>query len=389
MITSLQVSNFRSLGQDVRIELGPLTALVGPNGSGKSNVVDVLRFLADVVHLGLRGAIDNRGGIQAVRRWSSGHPFNVAVRANVSWPGGSGVYAFELKGDSDEDYAVKSESAEVLHIQGTERARFKIVDGVWDGPSGLNPVVDPLSLALPLVGGDARFAPLVRALQNVAVYAIFPDTLRAPQKYSAVRPMERQGTNWASVLKDDASKAWRDELALVLNKLTGDIDAVKVEPGGGFLFVKFRHVVAASDRARAKGARAKAPAKWFDAGQESDGTLRVAGIVTACLQDPPVALLGVEEPELTVHPGAIPLLVDQLKQASVRSQVVLTTHSPEVLDMLSVGEVRVVTRQDGTTRVVAMEEAQQAAVRDGLLTLGEVLRNEGIRPELPFIAAEH
>ncbi len=45
MITSLTVSNYRSLGENVRIEFGQLTVLVGPNGSGKSNVLDALRFV--------------------------------------------------------------------------------------------------------------------------------------------------------------------------------------------------------------------------------------------------------------------------------------------------------------------------------------------------------
>lgn len=46
-----------------------MTALVGPNGSGKSNVVDVPSFVHDAMHMGLSGAITDRGGIDAVRRW--------------------------------------------------------------------------------------------------------------------------------------------------------------------------------------------------------------------------------------------------------------------------------------------------------------------------------
>jgi hypothetical protein len=44
--------------------------------------------------------------------------------------------------------------------------------------------------------------------------------------------------------------------------------------------------------------------KWFEAYQEPDGTLRVAGIITALLQEPPVPAIAIEEPVLTVHPGA-------------------------------------------------------------------------------------
>ena len=73
--------------------------------------------------------------------------------------------------------------------------RFCVEEGEWkEGPSGLRPPLDRQSLALQLVGGDERFQELVRALQNMAVYTIFPDTLRAPQKYArqAHEPARRQ-----------------------------------------------------------------------------------------------------------------------------------------------------------------------------------------------------
>jgi predicted ATPase len=371
MIERLSVSNYRSLGENVSLELGSFTALVGPNGSGKSNVVDVLRFVSDCMHMGLSGAITDRSGISAVRRWSGGHPFNVSIGLQLRMEGGRRAhYSFELRGDSTEDYRVKAEEASVWN--GTEHFRFRIESGKWvGGPQGLIPSLDENNLALPIIGGDARFQPLVQALQRISVYSIFPDTLRAPQKYSPVKPMDGHGSNWASILKDQPKSSWKPELISALQKLTNDIEDIKVSQAASYLVVQFRH--ASSGRP-----------KWFDAAQESDGTLRVAGIVTGLLQEPPVPVLGIEEPELTVHPGAIPLLFDFLKQASRRSQVLLTTHSPELLDQMDAEDVRVVLRgQDGTT-VAPMAGPQRAAVREGLLTLGEVLRTEGLQPELPL-----
>ncbi|MEO6196380.1 MAG: AAA family ATPase [Thermoanaerobaculia bacterium] len=371
MIERLSVSNYRSLGENVDLELGPFTALVGPNGSGKSNVVDVLRFVSDCMHMGLSGAISSRNGIGAVRRWSGGHPFNVKIALELALDGGHPVgYSFELKGDTAEEYRVKWEAASVSGTNG--HFSFVIEDGEWlGGPEGLAPSLDGKSLALPIIGGDARFQPLVQALQQISVLSIFPDALRVPQKYSPVKPMDGHGSNWASILKDQPRDSWKPELIGALEKLTNDIEDIKVSQAASYLVVQFRH----ASRGRPK---------WFDAAQESDGTLRVAGIVTALLQEPPVPLIGIEEPELTVHPGAIPLLFDFLKQASRRSQVLITTHSPELLDQMEAEEVRVVLRgQDGTT-VAPMAASQREAVREGLLTLGEVLRTEGLQPELPL-----
>jgi predicted ATPase len=349
MIERLTVSNFRSLGENVEVDLGRFTVLVGPNGSGKSNVVDVLRFVSDAMHMGLSGAITHRNGIGAVRRWSGGHPFNVSIRLDLTLGETTPAhYYFELQGDSAEEYKVKSEVASV------SRFSFRVDFGKWvEGPPGLTPSVDDKSLALPLVGGDARFQPLLQALQQISIYAIFPDTLRAPQKYSPVKPMDRHGSNWASILKDQPKESWKPELISALLKLTGDTEDIKVSPVASYLAVQFRHT------------SPNRKPKWFDATQESDGTLRVAGIVTALLQEPPVQVIGVEEPELTVHPGAIPLLYDFLKQAGRRSQVIVTTHSPELLDKVDADDVRVVFRgQEGTT-VAPMSALQRQAVREG------------------------
>ncbi len=373
MITRLRISNYRSLGEDVHTELGTFNVLVGPNGAGKSNIVDALRFIADSMHMGLAGAITHRNGIDSIRRWSGGHPFNVKLGLELREGCRSSAYSFELRGDRAEEYKVKEERA-LVNADG-KTFSFHVENAEWvEGPSGLRPPLDDKNLALPVIGGDARFQPLVRALQQIAVYSIFPDTLRAPQKYSAAKPMESHGSNWASILKDQPRTTWKPELISALDKLTGDTEDIRISPAASYLVVQFRHT------------SPNRKPKWFDATQESDGTLRVAGIVTALLQEPPVPVIGIEEPELTVHPGAIPLLYDFLMQASRRSQVLITTHSPELLDQINVEDVRVVRHGRYGTTVAPMSSEQRLVVRGGLLTLGEVLRTEGLQPELPLAA---
>jgi predicted ATPase len=376
MITTLTVSNYRSLGENVRINFGKLTVLVGPNGSGKSNVMDALRFVSDAMHMGLSGAITTRHGIAAVRRWSGGHPFDVAIRIDLTVPDGLASYAFELTGSRAEEYEVKLEEA-IVH-RGDQHFHFRVEHGKWiQGPEGLRPPLDTQNLALQLIGGDARFQDLAHALQNIAVYAIFPDTLRSPQKYSPSKPMSRHGDNWVSILKDQPVTTWKPELIAALNKLTGDLLDIKVEQAASYLVVEFRHT------------SPNKKLKWFDAAQESDGTLRVAGIITALLQEPAVPVIGIEEPELTVHPGAIPLLYDHLAQATERSQVIVTTHSPELLELVQPEDVRVLLRsKEGATLVAPMAASQLEVVRSGLMTLGEVMRLEGLQQELPLNAAE-
>ncbi|MBM4362888.1 MAG: AAA family ATPase, partial [Deltaproteobacteria bacterium] len=96
---------------------------------------------------------------------------------------------------------------------------------------------------------------------------------------------------------------------------------------------------------------------------------------------PRPALIAIEEPELTVHPGALALLCDYLAQGASTGQVVLTTHSPELLDLLDPEAVRVVERIDEQTRVSTVEQGQLDLARDKLFSLGETLRAEGLRAE--------
>ena len=341
-----------------------MTVLAGRNGSGKSNVVDVLTFVQDAMHMGLSGAITGRGGIDAVRRWSAGRPYNVSITLDFALGSRSGSYAFEITGDRRAEFRVKSEAAHVSTDQG--QTGFTVEGGKWRGPEGLEPRISQTGLALPAVAGDRRFGRLFDLLSRLAIYSIYPDTLRRPQTYNPDKPMHRHGDNWVSILRDQEPSTWKQEVVAGLRRLTGDVRDIKVSKAASYLVAQFRH----GDNGQGK---------WFDAAQESDGTLRVAGILTALLQDPPLPLVGIEEPELTVHPGALPLLMDYLRQASDRSQVVLTTHSPELLNLVQADEVRVVERSSSGTRIQEMADDQRTAVRKGLLRLGELMTTEGLR----------
>lgn len=368
MIKRLSVSNYRSLGENVTIELGRFTALVGPNGSGKSSILDALRFLADAMHLGLLGAVNARlNQTGPVLRWGGGHPRRLRIHLELDLaPGSQALYSLELLVGEDADYRIASEEAQIR--SGQETAGYRIGNGRFlEGLAGITVPIDERTLALPILGGDARFQSLLEFLKQIAVYAISPESLRIPQRYSPFKPLDRHGSNWASILRDQPEEAWKPELVSALQQLTGNVEDIRISEAASYVAVEFLHRDSVSGRSQ-----------WFDAARESDGTLRMAGILTALLQEPPLPVVGIEEPELTVHPGAIPLLHDFLQQSSRRSQILVTTHSPELLDLVDVEDVRVVSRGPGGTTVAPMAREQKAAVRERLLTLGEVLRSEGL-----------
>ena len=362
MIRKVAISNYRSLGKDVVVEPGALSVFIGPNASGKSNVLRALTFMRNAVIDGLPAAVTTEKGIDAVRRRSSGRPFDVHMRVELGLESGPASYEFIITGDRLEEYRVKSEAAMVQHAG--KVYRFERNGNEWSGPDGLGPRMDEQSLAMTALGGTRQFKPLADFLAGMTVYSIFPDILRGPQKFDPRRPMREHGENWVSVLREAIrDRNIKDDLLAGLHKLTGDIEDIRVTSAAGYLIAEFKQ--------HTKNQKSK---RWFGAAQQSDGTLRVAGLLTALLQEPPLPVIAIEEPELTVHPGALPLLFDYLRQASARSQVLMTTHSPLLLDLIDVDRdaVFVVERSQGKTTVQRVGNEQLQPIRDRLLTLGDL-----------------
>jgi predicted ATPase len=120
----------------------------------------------------------------------------------------------------------------------------------------------------------------------------------------------------------------------------------------------------------------------------SDGTVRALGILVALFQSGDgvigrVPLVGIEEPELALHPAAAGLLLDGLREASRSTQVIVTSHSPDLLDdpTLDMGSLLAVFADGGSTHIAPLDAAGRAAVLNRLYTPGELLRMNQIRPD--------
>lgn len=370
--TRLVASNFLSLGEAVSVELGDLTVLVGINSAGKSNVVSALGFVTKALDNGLENAVLTHRGFDALRRDGVGRR-PVQLRYELECRAWSATYEIEVGGTKDGGYAVRREVA-TIDYPGGRRYRYLVDDGVLvDPPAELRTVaVTPSDLLLRVLGGVEDIAPLRSALGSVRPYAIYPRALARTSSPSVLPYLDEEGTNWASIVREVARGRLGRELRAALGRVTGDVDDLKVGQLGDNLGVQFRHVIDRDGTERHT---------WFDAGRESDGTLRVAGLLTALLQDPPSTLIAIEEPELTIHPGALPLVLGFIRMATDWSQVLVTTHSPELLDRVEPDEIRVVQRIAGVTSVAPIEANQLALLRERLMSPGELLRTEGLAPD--------
>jgi predicted ATPase len=112
--------------------------------------------------------------------------------------------------------------------------------------------------------------------------------------------------------------------------------------------------------------------------EESDGTLRFAAMLLALSQEPAPSLIALEEPELFVHPGAMAVLCELLEEAALTSQIIISTHSPDIISHFGVDELRIVERTDLGTKIGVVDAVQRQVIEEQLFSASDLLRIEGL-----------
>jgi len=381
LVSRIRLRNYKSIAScDVR--LGDLCVLVGVNGSGKSNFVDAFGFISDALNSTLDIAIRNRGGISAVRRKSGGHPNNFGMSFFLNLPENrNGFFAFEIAALPNEGFEVRKEK---LHVSGSDPLndfgytveRGKLIEFP---KSATRQELRSDRLFLTSVAGLRPFDLLFDALAGIEIYDINPDDFRLPQPHGSGEVLLHSGQNLASVLRrlSDFSPETFDRIREYLRRIVDSVESISPKSLGPTETIQFSQYVQ----------RMKNPWK-FDALNMSSGTLRSLGVLTALFHQAGggngrVPLIGIEEPEGTVHPAAAAVLMDAIIEASKTRQILLTTHSPELLDhpRLSEDQLYVVSSERNETRVGQADQASREAMRNRLLTAGELLRANQLTTE--------
>jgi predicted ATPase len=382
MITRVQIKNFRNLA-DVDVELGPLTVLVGRNGAGKSTFLDALRFVRDALRLGLDTAISQRGGISALRRWSPrGRTYDMEISLELQETDGWARYSFLLGTGQKETRRVKHEILQIMSKSHTANytTQFETKSGKWMTPPSDFLINQDQTRAIP-IAPDFLMLPSVsnffssidvirRNIIAASYYSVFPNTLRIPQKQTSETMLFEDGQNLATTLRNIKKHGeFYSDLVAALGRVVEDVYDLRVVEAGGYLVTELKHEAQNSH------------SPWFPLAQESDGTLRVLALLAALYQNSPHSLLAIEEPELSIHPGALAMLSDVIKEAATRSQIIITTQSPDLISRFSADQLRVVERVGGDTLIGPIDEGQRESINAQLFSAGDLLRIEGLHVE--------
>ncbi len=339
-IEALVVKNYRALRNLELKPLAPLTVFLGPNGSGKSTIFDVFAFLSECFSVGLRQAWDRRGRFKELRTRGAEGPLEFELRYREQTRSPLITYHLTIDEGPRGPYVAE----EWLHWRRGQRGRpFRFLDfreGTGRVISGEMPdeqdirieeqLDSPEMLAVNTLGQFARH-PRVSALRRF-IAGWYLSYLRAEHTRSVPEagPQERlsvSGDNLPNVMQY-LSEQHPNRLEQILDTLRRRVPRLeKVEstimPDGRLLL-------------QIKDAPFEQP---ILARFTSDGTLKMLSYLTVLYDPEPPPLIGIEEPENHLHPRLLPELAEECRQASARSQLMVTTHSPFFVNGLRAEEL--------------------------------------------------
>jgi predicted ATPase len=349
-IKRITIKNYRSIA-DLTVEMPDLMVLVGENGSGKSNFVDALRFLSETVrNADLGFAVDKRYGINLLKAKLNNQKISeISFDVLIEIENTLYRYFIVISSDDEGQYQVQDE---VIEFDGKSIKRSE--------------TTFPTSLGLSSLSANPEIRPLYLFLRELSFSFISPRDIQLFEPLSKSTTLYEDGSNLASTLREiihnEKNQHLERSILEYLSLILTDVNDFKVsEIVGGFVSIWLTHK----------------NGKELLLAQESDGTKLVLSILTALHQPHTPSLLAIEEPENGIHPGALAMLCEIIEEASLRQQIIVTTHSPDLITHFDVNSIRVVERTDDGTKIDMIADNQLEAVNQKLFSTSDLLSMEG------------
>jgi predicted ATPase len=379
---AVRVKNFGILGD---VNLGPLgrvNVLVGPNGSGKSTLLRVIQFLGDAARLQLSAAVEAHGGFDRLRTRASttgevAKTISIEIEATVTKHAHGGAldeYSLFLEPfermpvfSHHEFFKFKRTAGKGRRIT-LDAGKLHIEDeGRKPRQMGLDSEAFGLAV-LPQLGaaeGSTEVKKLQELFTTFRVFDINAPAARRPADVRRQSPLQHDAANLAAFLAylhDEHADAFTSLVADAREMVTG-LTELRLRPVGGAAEAVAVEIV---DRGRS-GVTPLSDASF--------GTVRALALL-AMLYDPaPPLLTCIEEIDHGLHPHVFDRLVELLRRASDRTQFLVATHSPALVNRLRPEELIVCERdaETGLARIPAIDVDEIRRIKEaGDLGLGEL-----------------
>ena len=319
-LEKVHIKNFLSL-RNVTLPLKPLTVLVGPNASGKSNILEAFQFLNEIMAHELVPSVEE---IQDFLWAGEANRITFQLQAKVE--DAPTLYEVDVKAEVDKPFVTERLLVNDLKVISIQNG----VGKVWDEDGRNKTTYNSNKLALRSAGDYG----------NKPITSMLTAFIRGWEFYDFQPRRIRRGlTRFSPVTKDGREVPKLDDEGLTLSLLLSHwykSDRERFDSVSGSLAASTNLGI---DFCTIDGVNQlcllEAHKKPIPLAGTSDGTLRLVSYYILINQSELPLLIAVEEPERNLHPGALMDVANVLEQLAKKTQVIITTHSSQLLDAFS------------------------------------------------------
>ena len=336
-LDKVTIKGFKSIQKLEDFELNALNIIVGANGAGKSNFIAFFKLLGALIDGNLNRFVRDNGGASDLLFCGP----KVTKKIEFSTNFGVRGFRFNLIATPNNNAAIEDEA----------RYYSGGASGWWnlgDSSEGISRMVSEVKSN----SSDSKYSkPVFDAISSWKIYHFHDTSSTAPMRGEEIiqdnKILRKDASNIGAFLlklKKDFPSEYRD-IVNAIKLVTPFFD--------DFLLEAFK-----------RGEKELVNLTWLQKGSYypmqpyhlSDGSIRFICLATALLQPNPPATIIIDEPELGLHPAAIAILAELVKAASERTQVVVATQSPELINYFSVEDIIVANRKDGASTFNRLKE---------------------------------
>ncbi len=365
-ISKLRIENWKNFSKG-EAELDRRLFLIGPNASGKSNFLDIFRFLRDLCVSkggGLRQAVEERGGVLALRCLAARRYSDILLEVEIQENGGKdGVWLYRLKFNQN-NLRQPLISEELVEYNGSV---------VLKRPDNAD-ITDNLRLtqtALEQITANEKFRSIAEFFESVSYQHLLPQVIRDPQGFSPRqlendpfgRDLLQRVENTSAIIRDSRLRKIQTVLQVAAPQLT-ELKVDRDKFGVPHLVGLFQHW--------------RPGAGYQREAQFSDGTLRLFGLLWSLFEG--IGPLLMEEPELSLHSEVIrhlPQMIERInRERRIKRQIIISTHSSEMLSDKGISGhevLRLEPSPEGTLLKSSLDNQEELEQLKNGLTIADVV----------------
>lgn len=322
MITKVHIKGYKSIC-DQEIDLKAINILIGGNGIGKTNFISTFNLMRSLYDKELQAYVLKKGGADALLYMGKKHTKKILLKYYCQDEDGQNRYAVSLE-----------ESQDRLIIEKTEFQKSDNSFSICD---------ENVKEASILDGFDSHWC-MTSLIKQFKVYHFHDTGDTSPMKsFSSLHDnvsLKKDGSNIAAFLYYLQEKHPKH-----FQRIEKTVESVSPFFESFYLAPNRLN----SEIIRLKWKQRGAEDTYFEAYQLSDGTLRFICLATLLMQPEPPATIIIDEPELGLHPVAVNKLAALIKKASLKSQIIISTQSVNLVDNFSADDIIVVDMKENAS----------------------------------------